>query len=102
MSLVLPATVREQPRPLSQCDDPAGPLPRRLCERCPRHTVVAGKGDQLLDVAIRVVPLFDHVRQVVWSPRAHRQERNGNIVNSILYIIDNWPVWLIWRAKRLI
>ena len=62
MSLVLPATVREQPPPLSQCDDPAGPLLRRLCERCPRHTVVAGKGDQLLDVSIRVVPLLDHVR----------------------------------------
>ena len=36
MSLVLPATVREQPRPLPQRDDPAGPLLRRLCERCPR------------------------------------------------------------------
>jgi hypothetical protein len=68
MSLVLPATVREQPRPLPQRDDPAGPLLRRLCERCPRHTVVAGKGDQLLDVAIRVVPLFDQVRQVVRLP----------------------------------
>jgi hypothetical protein len=82
MSLVLPATVREQPRPLSQCDDPAGPLLGRLCERCPRHTVVAGKGDQLLDVSIRVVPLLDHVRQVVWSPRGHLPtgERNRNDV----------------------
>ena len=59
---MLPATVREQPRPLSQYDDPAGALSGRLCERCPRHTVVAGKGDQLLDVSIRVVPLLDHVR----------------------------------------
>jgi hypothetical protein len=82
MSLVLPATVRKQPRPLPQRDDPAGPLLRRLCERCPRHTVVAGKGDQLLDVAIRAVPLFDHVRQVVRSPRGHLPsgERNRNDV----------------------
>ena len=36
------ATIREQPRPLAQRDDPAGPLLRRLCE---------------LDVAICVVPL---------------------------------------------
>ena len=36
------ATFPEQPRPLAQRDDPAGPLLRRLCE---------------LDVAICVVPL---------------------------------------------
>ena len=71
MSLVLPATVREEPSTLPQRHDPTGPPPRRLCERCPRHPVVAGKGDQLLDVSIRVVPLLDHVGQVVWSPRGH-------------------------------
>jgi hypothetical protein len=41
MSLVLPATIREQPRPLPQRHDPAGAPPRRLRERCPRHSVVA-------------------------------------------------------------
>src|SRR6478736_5021405 len=41
MNLVLPATVREQPRPLPQRDDPAGPLLRRFCERRPPHPVIA-------------------------------------------------------------
>jgi hypothetical protein len=79
---MLPATVREEPRPLPQRHDPTGPPPRRLRERCPRHPVVAGKGDQLLDVSIRVVPLLDHVGQVVWSPRGHKDsgEQNGNTV----------------------
>ena len=68
MNLVLPATVREQPRPLPQGDDPAGPVLRCFCERCPRHPVIAGKRDQLLDVAVPVVPLLDQIGQVVWSP----------------------------------
>jgi hypothetical protein len=75
MNLVLPATVREQPRPLPQGDDPAGPVLRCFCERCPRHPVIAGKRDQLLDVAVPVVPLLDQIGQVVWSPRGMNQWR---------------------------
>ena len=76
MNLVLPATVREQPRPLPQRDDPAGPVLRRFCERCPRHPVIAGKRDQLLDVSVPVVPLLDQIGQVVWSPRGHEPVEN--------------------------
>ena len=75
MNLVLPATVREQPRPLPQGDDPAGPVLRCFCERCPRHPVIAGKRDQLLHVAVP----SSHCStkgQVVWSPRGHELVEN--------------------------
>ena len=87
---MLAATVREQPRPLPQRDDPAGPVLRRFCECCPRHPVIAGKRDQLLDVAVPVVPLLDQIGQVVWSPRGHEPVENKR---GTLSRVGKRPPW---------
>ena len=69
-------TVCEQPGLLSQRHDPAGPRLHGGLKRCPRHSVIAGKGEKLLDPAIRVVPNLDGVGQIERLPSGHAPLEN--------------------------
>jgi hypothetical protein len=69
--------VRKQSCFLPQRHDPSWPVFDRLFISSPRNPVITGKSDQLLDVAVRVVPLLDHVRQIEWASGGHLPLQNG-------------------------
>jgi hypothetical protein len=81
--LFLAPAVRQQSRLLSQRYDPTRPALDCFLVRSPRNPVVTGKGDQLFDMRVGVVPLLDYVRQVELASRSHYgiRERNRNSVN---------------------
>src|SRR6476659_10579391 len=62
---------------------PGGPL--TASSYAARHPVITGKSNQLLDVAVGVVPLLHHVRQIEWTTRSHSAigEQNRNEVKTI-------------------
>ena len=78
------AAVRQQPRLLPQRHDPTWPALHCFIECSPRNPVVTGKGDQLLDVAIVVVPKLDGIRKIIRPPHSHAAmgEQNANCVKG--------------------
>jgi hypothetical protein len=68
---LLPSAIRQQSRLLPQSHDPTWPALNRLLICSPRNPVITGKSDQLLDVAIVVVPELDRIGEVEWAPRSH-------------------------------
>ena len=74
------AAVRQQSRLLSQRHDSTWPTLNGLLISIPRHPIVTGKGDQLLDVAIAVDPELDGIGKVEWVSRSRCtiREQNGN------------------------
>ena len=70
-AFLLSAAIGQQSGLLPQRHDPTrSALDRRFVCR-PRNPVVTGKSDQLLGVAIGVVPLLHYVRQIELVPRSH-------------------------------
>jgi hypothetical protein len=63
-ALIPSATVGQQSRLLPERYDAFRPSLDRLFICSPRNMVITGKGDQLFDVGITVVPLLDHIRQI--------------------------------------
>jgi len=52
--LVRPPAICQQSRHLSQRHDSTRPAFNRFIERSPRHPIITGKSDQLLDVKFRL------------------------------------------------
>ena len=70
-ALILSAAIGEQPRLLPQSHDPSRPALNRFLKRGPRNSVITSKSDQLLDVAILVVPELDGIRKIERPPHSH-------------------------------
>ena len=83
-SSLAPAAICQQPRLLPRRYDPTWPALDRFLGRGPRNPVITGKRDQLLDVAIVVVPELDGIRKVVRPPHSHAAmgEQNANCVKG--------------------
>ena len=69
--LVRPPAICQQSRHLSQRHDSTRPAFNRFIERSPRHPIITGKSDQLLDVPVVVVPELVGVRKIMTPPHGH-------------------------------
>jgi hypothetical protein len=72
---MLAATVRQQASLLPERDNAARPAFHRFLKCSQRQAIVGGQGDQLLDTAIVIIPLFDAVRQIKGASIAIRDRR---------------------------
>ena len=82
-SSLAPAAICQQPGLLPQRHDPTWPALDRFVECSLRNPVITGKGDQLLDMRIIVVPKLNRIRKIERPPHCHfgRGEHNKNEVN---------------------
>jgi hypothetical protein len=75
------SAISEQSRLLPQRHDPTRPALDCFLEGNPRHPVITGKGDQLFDVRVVVVPKFNCIRKIKARPIVMQHERqNANAV----------------------